>query len=151
MGGSVRATAHKHTLCTRCAQTHYLVTKPGPRCDEVDHALNLQTNRPERAPSIRPSDFDLILTHDVGQYVNSRTCVSEGLSAPLAGPLQHYLPTAAVAVRTMSIISIQRMRPASTAVWTLGEAQNSSTSAPSSVSLALAFFRARFSAAGDTQ
>lgn len=55
--------------------------------------------------SISPSDFDLILTLDVGQYVNSRACVSEGV----AGLLRHYLPTAAVAVRTMSIISIQRM------------------------------------------
>lgn len=98
--------------------------------------------------SIRPSDFDLILTHDVGHYVNSRACVSEGV----AGLLRHYLPTAAVAQRTMSIISIQRMRPVSAAVWILGEAQNSHSSTLSLSSNSLAwFFQSTLSAAGDTQ
>ena len=101
MGGQSEHRHIKHRLCTN--------TLPGHKAPPQvwwGGTSPLQTNRSKWARSVRPSDFDLVLTHDVGPYVNSRACVSEGVG----GLLWHYLPTAAVAVRTMSIISIQRMR-----------------------------------------
>lgn len=82
-GGSVSAITHTDT---ERAQTHYLVTKFRPRSDEMGHSHCKQT-KIRRAWSIRPSDFDLIVTHDVGQYANSR--LSEGASALLPGLVQH--------------------------------------------------------------
>lgn len=133
--GSVRATTHKHRPCTNTLPGH----KARPQV-WWGGTHSLQTNRTKRAWSIRPSDFDLVLTHDVGQHVNSRACVSEGAGALLPGLLQHHLPTAAVAVRTTSIISIQRMQLVTTAVWALAEVQNSSTSPLSLSSSSLAQF-----------
>lgn len=137
-GESDRATTHKHRPCTNTLPGH----KARPQV-WWGGTHSLQTNRTKRARSIRPSDFDLVLTHDVGQYVNSRACVSEGAGALLPGLLQHHLPTAAVAVRTTSIISIQRMQLVSTAVWALAEVQNSSTSPLSLSSSSLAQFSER--------
>lgn len=63
--GTQTQTVHKHTTCSQS------------RAPGVMRWNTPRTNRTETAPSIRPSDFDLILTHDVGHYVNSRACGSE--------------------------------------------------------------------------
>lgn len=137
-GGQSAQRHIKHRLCTNTLPGH----KAPPRV-WWGGTSPLQTNRSKWAQSIRPSDFDLVLTHDVGPYVNSRACVSEGVG----GVLWHYLPTAAVAVRTMSIISIQRVRPQSPQLCGHEEEKRNSSANELSLwsrPLAGLVFRARF-------
>lgn len=137
-GGQSAQRHIKHRLCTNTLPGH----KAPPRV-WWGGTSPLQTNRSKWARSIRPSDFDLVLTHDVGPYVNSRACVSEGVG----GVLWHYLPTAAVAARTMSIISIQRVRPQSPQLCGHEEEKRNSSANELSLwsrPLAGLVFRARF-------
>lgn len=56
---------------TERAQTRYLVAKFGPGGDEMEHN-HCKPTEIGRAWSTRPSDFDLVMTHDVGQHVRER-------------------------------------------------------------------------------
>lgn len=121
--GTGRAAAYKQRSRTN---THYLVTEPGPRCDEVEQTHGHPTELGGLS-AYAPSDFDPILTWCGAMWKFKGLCKgSRGTSL-----LQCYLLTAVDAVREMSIISIQHMQPISTALWTLGEVRNSSTSAQS--------------------
>lgn len=116
-------------------------------------------NSSETAWSVRPSDFDLILTLDVGRYVNSRACVS-------VRELVHYFlacystifPPQLLPWGQWASFLFSAWRPISPAVWTLGGEQDSSSSSssstPSTSTSSLAWFfyiQSELSAAGDTQ
>lgn len=105
-GGSVTTTENKHR--------HKHPPWSQSRAPGVMRWNAPRTNRTERARSARPSDRDLILTWRGPKCKFKGFCKWRSWCTscwPQRRLPQHYLPTAAVAVRTMSIISIQRMQP----------------------------------------